>query len=165
MSDSLAEAPLLGVEGSESERRPPDVLLAEAMERIARAHGPHADAVRLIVKFMEDNLTERITVDDFARTAHYGYYHVAQIFREVTGIPPARFLGYMRYSRAMELLRTTDLKVRVIVYRVGFSSDGCFSSRFQRLVGRSPGEYREWACRQTVESADQPVHVQEVPVT
>jgi len=55
---------------------------------------------------------------------------------------PQRYLQSYRFSKAVQLLRTTDAKIYEIARRVGYDSESSFSKAFKRLMGKSPGAYR-----------------------
>jgi AraC-like DNA-binding protein len=63
-------------------------------------------------------------------------------FTEVFGRSAADFVKQARLSRAAHLLQTTDLPVKDIAGRVGFSSRSHFSRAFAEHYGRSPAEFR-----------------------
>ncbi|HEY3261193.1 MAG TPA: AraC family transcriptional regulator [Pseudonocardiaceae bacterium] len=100
-------------------------------------------AVGRVIEAMRDNLGERLTIDDMARTAMFSKFHFSRLFRKVTGVSPGRFLSAMRLQEAKHLLVTTSLTVTEISHQVGYTSVGTFSSRFRKSVGVSPTTYRQ----------------------
>ncbi|WP_326695982.1 AraC family transcriptional regulator [Streptomyces sp. NBC_01754] len=100
-------------------------------------------AVRRVVRYMQDNLGQDLTVDDLARTALFSKFHFTRLFQEATGTSPGRFLSALRIQEAKRLLVNSDFSVADISGRVGYSSVGTFSSRFKACVGLSPRAYRE----------------------
>jgi AraC family transcriptional regulator len=99
--------------------------------------------IRRVIDCLHENLGERITIDDMARTAMFSKFHFTRLFQQVTGVSPGRFLSAIRLQEAKNLLLTTSLSVTEISHRVGYSSVGTFSSRFKSSVGLSPTAYRE----------------------
>jgi len=63
-------------------------------------------------------------------------------FRACVGKPPLQYLTECRMRKALQLLRETDLGVKAIAMRVGYSNESAFSNAFRRTVGVSPGAYR-----------------------
>ncbi len=100
-------------------------------------------AVQRVVAAMQDNLGERITIDDMARVAMFSKFHFTRLFQRVTGVSPARFLSALRLEEAKRFLVSTDMRITEISHRVGYNSPGTFSSRFKNSVGLSPTEYRQ----------------------
>jgi AraC family transcriptional regulator len=101
------------------------------------------DAVARVIRAMSENLGERITIDDMARTAMFSKFHFSRIFQRVTGISPGRFLSALRLQEAKRLLLVTSMTVADISHMVGYNSIGTFSSRFRSSVGVAPTEYRQ----------------------
>jgi AraC-like DNA-binding protein len=101
-------------------------------------------AVERVIRTMQDNLGEPITIDDMARTAMFSKFHFSRMFQRVTGISPGRFLSALRLQEAKRLLLTSSLTVADISHLVGYNSIGTFSSRFRISVGVSPTTYRQY---------------------
>jgi AraC family transcriptional regulator len=100
-------------------------------------------AVERAIVTMQQNLGERLTIDDMARSAMFSKFHFSRVFQRVTGVSPGRFLSAMRLEEAKRLLVTTQFTVADISHRVGYNSVGTFSSRFRSSVGVSPTTYRQ----------------------
>jgi AraC family transcriptional regulator len=101
------------------------------------------NAVERVIRAMQDNLGEPITIDDMARTAMFSKFHFSRIFQRVTGISPGRFLSALRLQEAKRLLLTSSMTVADISHVVGYNSIGTFSSRFRFSVGVPPTTYRQ----------------------
>jgi AraC family transcriptional regulator len=99
-------------------------------------------AVERAIETMQENLGERITIDDIARSALFSKFHFSRVFQRVTGVSPGRFLSAMRFEEAKRLLVSTSLTVSEISHRVGYHNVGTFSARFRSSVGVSPSTYR-----------------------
>ncbi len=67
----------------------------------------------------------------------------ARRFSEQTGTTPLQWLLAARVRRAQELLEGTSMKIDEVAARSGFESSVTFRARFQRIVGLSPGTYRQ----------------------
>jgi AraC family transcriptional regulator len=101
-------------------------------------------AVERAIETMQQNLGERLTIDDMARSAMFSKFHFSRVFQRVTGVSPGRFLSAMRLEEAKRLLVSTSFTVADISHRVGYNSVGTFSSRFRSSVGVSPTTYRQF---------------------
>jgi AraC family transcriptional regulator len=103
----------------------------------------HRRIVTQVIQTMWDRLADpALTLETLARLAMYSPFHFDRIFRSVTGVPPRQFLAAMRLERAKEYLVTTELPITEIGLRVGYSSCGTFSTRFAKLVGLPPQQFR-----------------------
>lgn len=99
--------------------------------------------IQRVIDSIYENIGERITIDDMARTAMFSKFHFTRLFQRITGVSPGRFLSAVRLQEAKKLLLSTGLSVTEISHRVGYSSVGTFSSRFKSSVGLAPTAYRE----------------------
>lgn len=123
---------------------------ADATTGRARLGEVIEQAVLRVVTTMRGNPGENLTVDDMARVAMYSKFHFIRAFRQITGVPPGRFLSAVRIAEAKRLLVATSLTVTEISHRVGYTSVGTFTSRFTGSVGSSPTGYRERGGRVTL---------------
>jgi transcriptional regulator GlxA family with amidase domain len=92
---------------------------------------------------MQRRMGDGITMDDLARSVNLSRSRFAQLFREQTGIAPARYLRDFRLDRARLLLETTFLSVKEVMAAVGFSDPSHFSRDFHSTFGASPREWRK----------------------
>jgi AraC-like DNA-binding protein len=92
-------------------------------------------------RFSEDNLYLAAIAD----AAISSPFHLARLFRRISGVPPRHFLTAVRMQAAKRLLLDTNLSVTDVCLEVGFSSLGTFTKRFGELVGVSPRTYRRLA--------------------
>jgi AraC-like DNA-binding protein len=63
-------------------------------------------------------------------------------FTACVGKPPLQYLTECRMRKALQLLRETDLGIKTVGLKVGYSNESAFSNAFRRVVGVSPGTYR-----------------------
>jgi AraC-like DNA-binding protein len=82
------------------------------------------------------------TVRALADEANLSRSGFAARFKMRVGAAPQRYLQRYRFSKAVQLLRTTDAKIYEIARRVGYDSESSFSKAFKRLMGKAPGAYR-----------------------
>ena len=68
-----------------------------------------------------------------------------QLHRKITaltGESTGKFVRSVRLSKAIELLKNSDLTVSEVAYEIGFSEPGYFTKVFTKDFGMSPTEYR-----------------------
>lgn len=94
---------------------------------------------------MRAQLGEPLSLQAIARTAASSPYHFDRIFRQVTGVPPFRFLAALRLDAARRLLLTTRYSATSICFEVGYSSVGSFTRQFTESVGMPPHRLRCFA--------------------
>lgn len=105
----------------------------------------YRNAVERVIDAMHEHLDEEFSLDDMASVAIMSPFHLNRVFRQLTGVPPCRFLTALRLEAAKRLLLTSDMSVTDTSFEVGYNSLGTFTRRFTELVGISPGRFRRLA--------------------
>ncbi len=62
-------------------------------------------------------------------------------FKELTGLSSGEFIRNIRLKRALQLLETSDLSVKEIMYMTGFNTASYFSKCFKKQFGVLPSDY------------------------
>ena len=60
--------------------------------------------LRLVCKHIDENLSDRITIDDLASVARLSRSHFTRAFKASIGCPPHNFILQQRIERAKELM-------------------------------------------------------------
>ena len=68
--------------------------------------------------------------------------HFRRLFRVVNACSPARFLIQCRLDRGAEMLRNTNLPIRIVAEQLGFCDVYYFCKLFSRHYSLTPGKYR-----------------------
>ena len=63
--------------------------------------------------------------------------------KALTGKTPSQFIRSIRLQKAVELLKTTDMNVSEIAYKVGFNDPNYFSRSFSEEFGYPPNSLRK----------------------
>lgn len=88
-------------------------------------------------------LTEKPpNVAELAAACGFSERYFAKIFRAQTGITISQYTKSLRISQAKALLLDTQLSLKEIAFRLGFSSPANFSSAFSAATGQTPGQFR-----------------------
>ena len=101
----------------------------------------HVERTEAVKAYLAARMSERITLDDVARTVHVSPFHLARIFQQQTGVPVHRYLTQLRLRASLERLADGDLTA--VALELGFSSHSHFTDAFRREFGHSPSEMRK----------------------
>lgn len=108
--------------------------------------GEHVRRINRAVDFIQENLREKITIEEAARAAAYSPFHFSRIFREIMGETVGRYIRKERLIKAShDLVYNPRVTVSEIALDYGFSSAQNFARDFKRLHGISPSALREKA--------------------
>jgi AraC-like DNA-binding protein len=111
----------------------------------AMVHDPLARHLLRARDLMDVRYAQPLDVPTLARRANVSASYFARQFRATFGETPHRYLLTRRIERAQWMLRETDRSVTEICFDVGLTSVGSFCTSFRRIVGMTPGAYRELA--------------------
>jgi len=95
------------------------------------------------LKAVHENVNGPWTVESMAETAGMSRSAFALRFKELLGQTPLEYVTDWRMQKALQLLKEEDKKLVEVAQSVGYESDAAFSKAFKRIVGLTPGEYRE----------------------
>ena len=111
--------------------------------RDAADHSDDDSDLAPVMEFIRQHLSEPITLDELAATAHFEKSHLTARFKYLWGISPMRYVNYLRIEQAKELLASTDKSITEIASSVGFASIHYFSRFFKEKEGVTPNNYRQ----------------------
>jgi len=106
-----------------------------------------ADRRRRVVEFVENNLSEPITLAALAAAAAMSPHHFARRWKEATGISPVRYVWRRRVEMAKRLMGNGGIPIVEVAMACGFTSHSHFTTIFKRLYGCTPSQYqRDSSC-------------------
>ena len=94
-----------------------------------------------IFSYVNNNFTEKITLDDLCFLFNTNKTSLCKAFKEVYGESAITYINRLRIKRAKELLRDGTMNLTEISAAVGFSSIHYFSRIFKSYESLSPTEY------------------------
>ena len=129
------------LEGLQQEMK---AILAEVCRHVRSGRTTHAEHLRqAIVAYIEEhrrdrNLGPAAVADHVQRNSAY----IARFFREQFGIGISGYIKNLRIAEAKRLIETTELTVREIADRTGFTDSNALIRGFKAQEGITPGEYK-----------------------
>ncbi len=95
-----------------------------------------------IVKYLEENYSKNISLDDIAAALGYNKSYLCVAFKNDTQTTILDCLNTIRVRRAAELITYSEEKLSNVASLCGFSSVSHFTRVFQKHVGITPGQIR-----------------------
>jgi AraC-like DNA-binding protein len=95
-----------------------------------------------ITSFIHKNYRYPLSLESLADRFSISLYYLSHQFKRITGFTLVNYIQMTRIRNAQELLLYTDLKIKDIVGRCGFTSLSQFNRVFNKICGSSPSEYR-----------------------
>lgn len=109
------------------------------------------EAMRKIIKYLDENYREKISLQDLADLVGYHPNYTSEIVSKNLGISFTEYLQRKRLSNATKDLKQSEKKISDIAFDHGFSNVRSFNNAFRESFGRSPSEYRESLDKETLE--------------
>ena len=85
---------------------------------------------------------ENLSVEEIGSQLGLGRVQLYRKTKALTGYSPVELIRITRLKAGDQLLKTTDLSVAEVAYKVGFGTPSYFSKCYRELFGRSPAEGR-----------------------
>ncbi len=102
----------------------------------------HKAAVERMLAYIDDHLTEPVTLQKLAGVACYSPWHSARMFKELTGMAPFSYLRHRRLSEAARRLQQNDVRIVDVAFDFVFDSHEGFTRAFSRQFGMNPQSFR-----------------------
>ncbi len=100
------------------------------------------ELIERAAEYIRAHFTDDIDIRTLLSVTHLSRAHFLRLFRQYIGDTPHHYLICYRITQAKELLETTDLPIRQIAEQVGFHDESNFSTRFAKIAGETPRQYR-----------------------
>lgn len=94
-----------------------------------------------ITDYLENNISERLTIEQICHDNLIGRSQLQKIFHERCGMGIIEYFSRMRIDSAKELIRTGRMNFTQISEQLGYTSIHYFSRRFKIETGMTPSEY------------------------
>ena len=101
----------------------------------------HVRLVGSILHYIEENLSEPLSLQDIAQQYNYSVTYISKLFKSVTGSSLVSYIIEKRISRARHLMYE-NLEIMQIAEQVGYRDYSNFYKAFKKATGTSPEEYR-----------------------
>lgn len=99
--------------------------------------------IKTAIIYVKDHYREPLTLSDTAERVGLSGAYFSHRFVEAVGMGFSTYVRYVRLTAAASLLKSTELSVKEVCYKTGFTDPNYFSGAFKSHFGVSPRQYRE----------------------
>lgn len=92
-----------------------------------------------VIDYINEHLTEDLTIDSIAETFYISRFHLMHTFKEETGYTIGNYLSAKRLLLARDLIRKGEA-ITNVCYTCGFHNYSTFSRAYKKNFGCSPRE-------------------------
>lgn len=105
---------------------------------VGKKHDSARESVWIAVEFMKQNLSQKLTVEQIARSTGFSKYYFLRLFKAHTGYTVTRYLNLLRCDRAKQSL-LSGCTVKEAAAQCGFENLSYFTKVFKNCIGLLPG--------------------------
>lgn len=91
---------------------------------------------------MTENVYLDLDLRELSASLNISYSWFRKLFKDYTGYGPAKYLLNLKIEKVKELLATTDMPVKELLYILNYNTIENFYSAFKKCTGYTPMEYR-----------------------
>jgi transcriptional regulator GlxA family with amidase domain len=103
----------------------------------------HNDAaVKQAQEFIEDNIQEKITIDELADLVLLGRRSFERRFKVATNNSVLEYINRVKIEFAKKSFETSRKNINEVMYDVGYTDTKAFRTIFKKITGLNPIEYR-----------------------
>lgn len=99
--------------------------------------------IREAIHFIDQYYRDNIRIEQIASFCGLNRTYFSRLFKEVMGQTPQEYLARYRVTKAMELMRNTDMSIGEIASMVGYPNQLYFSKVFRKVQGMPPRAWRQ----------------------
>lgn len=114
--------------------------ISKSNETVTSRNTP--DEIVRAIEYINNNYKEDITLDVMADAVHISKYHFSRLFHKSTGATFLQYLYNVRLVKVHALLTETNISLKNIAIKTGFSSSSHLSRIFKQVYGISPQQFR-----------------------
>lgn len=101
------------------------------------------DGIQNALNYIEENLTEQITIKDVAEKTYVSEFHFQRIFRGLCGLTVGEYIRNRRLAKAAQELSGGNVKVIDVAVKYGYDSPDSFARAFTKFHGIKPSNAKE----------------------
>lgn len=99
--------------------------------------------LKQVLSYIEDNLSNDLSLQDIAQVAGVSVSHCKVLFRRSMGLPVYQYVIRRRVELAALLLRDSKLPISQVALEAGFSHQSHLARHMRRLLGVAPKTWKD----------------------
>lgn len=108
----------------------------------ARPQGKGVYRVLPLLDYIDEHITEQLTLADLAKVLDVTPQHLCRAFKEALGMRPFEYINRRRIQVSKRYLADRNMKIATVATQVGIHDVSYYCYNFKRLEGVTPNEFR-----------------------
>ncbi|MGI2293538.1 helix-turn-helix domain-containing protein [Paenibacillus sp. GXUN7292] len=100
-----------------------------------------ADMVNQLIQYIEQHLSEKITLDELCAHINLGKTQTNIMFKRATGLELIAYVNKTKIEHAKKYIREETYNISEVANLLGYSSIHYFSRHFKKETGMTPSDY------------------------
>ena len=100
------------------------------------------DAIRKTQEFIEQNFSDKISVDQLSNMFGIGRRSLERRFKKATSNTVTEYIQRVKIEASKKSFESSRKNINEVMYDVGYADTKAFRSVFKKITGLSPIEYR-----------------------
>jgi AraC-like DNA-binding protein len=117
-------------------------LYLEKRQIQANGSDSHLERLDILLRRIQNDPGRWWTLPEMAEFCALSQNQFRRVFQKYTGLSPKTYLDRVKIQKASEILCSSELPVRILASKLGYSDPYHFSRRFKELTGLAPEYYR-----------------------
>ncbi|MBV7271758.1 response regulator [Clostridium sp. PL3] len=114
----------------------------KTMERILGYRYSNNKIFNEILEYINHNYQEAIELKECAEMYHTSPSYIARMFKKYYDLSFITYVNNLRINKAAELLKSTDIPIKEIAYKVGYNNLNYFYKVFKKNIGVTPNIFK-----------------------
>lgn len=140
--EAVLNALVMSIESKDQQASDSEVIVISNEEIIPLPHAASSHIVSSALRFIDENYSEPIGLQETARYLEISESHLSRLFKEETGLSFIQYLNACRINKAAIMMKDSSKNINDIATGCGFPTPGYFSKIFKQFSGYTPSAYR-----------------------
>lgn len=110
---------------------------------VVKAHNGENSMISQVKHYVEENYMHDISLQSVANKFNMNSSYLSRLFSEKRDTTFTDYLAHTRITKAIEFIKSSNLKIYEICEKVGYTSPEHFSRTFKKLTGKSPKQFMD----------------------
>jgi len=98
--------------------------------------------VKRVIEVMHERFLDKVSEPALSGIVNLSPARLRQLFKKEVGVSPMQYAKRVRMTRAVNLLQTSFLSIKEVIFKSGWRDGSHFMREFKKQYGLTPGEFR-----------------------